>query len=115
MATNSSREQSAASSHIADSMEQINNLIQNIQSACVAQSEESKHILNAITDIEKSTQDNLETSEAINKVVPRLTGQVVNLKEEMQFFQIEQSLTEIKSPKQEIRGVSVPKTLASLQ
>ena len=115
MATNSAREQNAASNQIAGSMEQINDLIQQIQTACAAQNEESKQILNAIAAIEKSSQDNLGTSEEINKVVPRLSGQVINLEEEMQFFQIEHSTKERKIAKQEISVVSVPKALTSLQ
>jgi len=115
MATNSAREQSAASKQIAGSMEQINGLIQQIQTECTAQSEESKQILSAIADIEKSSQDNLETSEMINKVVPSLSAQVISLEEEMQFFQVDHATKERPVPKQLIRSIPTSPKLASLQ
>ena len=82
----STTEQSKATSDIAIAVESINQLINNIKFACDLQVEESESIVTSLNDLRKSNRVNLESTQTLNSIVSKLSGQMAVMQKEISFF-----------------------------
>jgi methyl-accepting chemotaxis protein len=76
----STKEQSKVGAHIAESTENITDMIRQIKRACDEQTRGSDQILLAIEDIQQSTAVNLDATNVMNKAVRNISQQTEILK-----------------------------------
>jgi methyl-accepting chemotaxis protein len=85
----STSEQSKVGKFIAQSTERITEMIQQIKRACEEQTRGSAQIVEAVKDIQLSTNTNLDATEVMNEAVSRLSSQTGLLKKEIGAFKVE--------------------------
>ena len=69
------REQSDASRSVAAGMEEVNSMIQNVNTACDEQRKESRQIVDAVTGIRKAAQANLDSTAIVSDASDALKTQ----------------------------------------